>query len=136
MEAKVKKEKAGSAFVLNVKTDGIPGDRDDSIMRATISDPGSFIRYLLFLLREGEDDDLSEPEDGEDEKGGGDYRYVVPAGVPLLEELLRAYSRRPDRLLRIAKVIKKLTKDGRDNKVLPKGFKSIWGAFLEAVKGV
>lgn len=136
LEAKVKKEKAVSAFVLNVKTDGIPGDRDDSIMRATISNPDSFIRYLLFLLREGEDDDLSELEDGEDKKGGGDYRYVVPAGVPLLEELLRAYSRRSDRIIRIAKVIKKLTKDGRDNSVLPEDFELIWSAFVEAVKGV
>jgi hypothetical protein len=49
----------------------------------------------------------------------------------LMEELVRAYSRNPDKLDRVAQMVEELkrTEDGR--KVLPEGFEQIWQVIWE-----
>lgn len=124
-------------FVLNVPVEGIPGNRDSEIMRSVISNREKFIRYLLFLLA----DDSKAEGIGEilREITGGPSARSTHSGftMPLLEELLRAFSRRPDRIKTIDKRLRELQSAERLEEVIPEEFDVVWCTFREAIgKGV
>jgi len=115
-------------FVLNLPIEGVPSHRSDKILRRIISDSSSFLRYLLLLLSEG--DNLN-PEMGEliDQlkNSGASVDSDNPYELPLLEELVRALARHPQKIDRIARLIDKLSGDGdSEENILPKGFDQIW----------
>jgi hypothetical protein len=123
---------ASIAFVLNLPVSGMPAERDKHILRSIISDQNHFIRYLLFLLAEGSET-LGLPEllTISGSKGSGDGT-LMHGSLPLLEELVRAYSRQPEKIDRIAKLIDDLKQSEKGNELLPQGFEQIWEAFLAA----
>jgi len=114
-------------FVLNLPIEGVPSNRGDKILRSIISDSSSFLRYLLLLLSEG--DNLN-PETGEliDQlkNSGTSDASDAPYELPLLEELIRALSRQPQKIDRISRLIKSLSGQGEEDNILPAGFDQIW----------
>jgi len=49
--------------------------------------------------------------------------------------LVRAYSRSPDKIKRITKLIDDITKTEEGDKILPQEFKQLWEVFKEAKLG-
>ena len=133
LTARCESREAQVAFVLNLPLTGMPSDRDRRILRSIIRDRAGFVRYLLFLLSEDSDrpewqallltaaGDQSERPATED-----DY------SLPLLEELVRAYSRSPEKIDGIARLVDDLTASGEECDLLPRGFERVWEAFRAA----
>jgi hypothetical protein len=65
--------------------------------------------------------------------GGGSTKYIFGYGhgkyIPLFEELVKAFSRDPDKIKRISDTIDDLKKAGDAKDILPEGFNEIWEAF-------
>lgn len=131
-EGKVKIPSLG--FVLNIPIEGIPEHRDSLILRSIISDKKRFIRYLLFLLSEDPASfqltEIVSTTKGSQNVGSGGQ--VI--GLPLFEELVRAYSRHPEKIRHVKRLIEELTQSEEGRALLPEGFEAIWSIFLEAIE--
>ena len=124
-------KKACLSFVLCVPVTGMPSERDKRILHDIIGNRQQFLRYLLFILA-GDDlpiprQDISVSGDGSGPVSDGRLR-----GIPLLEELLRAFSRRPDKIDRIDHFVKGLLEAGQEEELLPEGFLDVWRVILAA----
>lgn len=132
LKACVKSVKYSLRFVLNLALRGMPQDRDEKTLQAIVASQDDFLRYLRLLLYEGE---FSEPAlnlAGIFKSGGrakGDW--ILSEEIPLFEELVRAYSRFPEKIHRISKLIEDL-EEGK--KIIPGEFMELWKTFQEAVK--
>ena len=121
-------------FVLNIPVDGIPQERNSLILRAVISDKNRFIQYLLFLLSDDPAGfQLTDILTSGTEKKSAANGVTIP-GLPLLEELVRAYSRHPDKIRHVKKLIDELNKSEETKALLPEGFDDMWSIFLEAIE--
>lgn len=130
---KLELEELCKSFALNLPIRGIPEDREEKILQSIVSNRENFLRYLWLLLYEGDyaffDSNMGVKITGLFKPG-----RIWHAGeeIPLFEELVRAYSRSPDKIKRIAKLIDDLSKTEEDNKILPQEFKQLWAVFKEA----
>jgi len=121
-------------FVLNVPAEGFPEDRDSLILGSLLSDEQKFIRYLLFLLSEEDSFEAVDPviesliSRGSSHDGlGGLFDEM-----PLFEQLVKAYSRSPKKIEKVAGLMQDL-EDGRvDESVIPDEFQSVWETFEAA----
>ena len=120
-------------FVLNLPVVGFPEGRDDRVLAALIEDRATFLRFLRMILAE-ERGLILEAFSRRPPVG----RIPGPDGVsegldlPLLEELVRALSRSPEKIDRIARVVEALERTPEGKDVLPEGFDAIWSALVEA----
>ena len=55
--------------------------------------------------------------------------------MPLLEELVRALSRSPEKIDRIERLVERLRRTEAGRAVLPNGFDSLWDKILQARRG-
>ena len=119
-------------FVLNLPVTGIPDERNSAILQTVISNQDGFIRYLMLLLG---DDSASGLDPG---NGSGFAKWLaqLAAGedIPLLEELTRTYSRHPQRLEEISKLVRDLSQ-GSPNTIIPDAFLDLWNVFEAAIGG-
>lgn len=117
-------------FVLNLPITGIPGERESAILQTVISNQDGFIRYLLLLLG----DDTGSGFEGGNGSGWAKWLARLAAGedIPLLEELTRTFSRHPERLSEISRVLRDLSQ-GSQNAVVPDEFLSLWSIFESAI---
>jgi hypothetical protein len=119
---------ADTTFVVNAILDNVPEDRHSKLLAAMLRDPDRLLRYLLMLLSDDSDQFLGSP-------GGGTQAWVGRWGgggwdeVPLLELLVRAAGRNPERLDHINALLTDLG-DSRAETV-PPGFDSIWDPVWE-----
>jgi len=127
------------SFALNLPVDGMPEERERAILRRVISNREGFLRYLLLLLAGMGD--------------GADVGSVARAfsadnspkatsafdDVPLLEELVRAFSREPERLQKVQRLIDDIDDElnnpegGDAGELFPAGFLSLWQVFAQAM---
>ena len=119
-------------FVLNLPITGIPEERDSAILQTVISNQDGFIRYLLLLLG----DDTAEGLEGGNAAGWAKWLARLAAGedIPLLEELTRTFSRHPERLSEVSRLVRDLSK-GAENAVVPDEFLGMWSVFESAIGG-
>ncbi|MCL5289448.1 MAG: phospholipase D family protein [Firmicutes bacterium] len=120
------------SFVLNLPLEGRPAERDNLILQSVIKDRSSFIRYILFLLADSDTSyELSEligsGNNGKNGNGKSSFNRF-----PLLEELLKALSRNPEKIDSIAKLVDDLMKYPEGEKLLPEGFNAIWKPICNA----
>lgn len=127
---KLKVEKVEKSFVLNLPIKGLPKDREKRMLQAMISSQDKFLQYLLILLFEGESSFISALMEtklkGLQSKG---KQWLFGEDMPLFEELVRAYSRYPEKIERIAELVDDLSKTEKGKKVLPEEFQRLWAAF-------
>jgi hypothetical protein len=124
--------KHSARFVLNLPVKDIPEDRDERILRNILSDRSRFLRYLLFLLSEDKEFTwLTDPQ-RQGEFGGRDQAVPLLSGGDLMERLVRAYSRSPDKLNRIAKLVDDLRQSPQGRQLLPEGFEELWDVIWKA----
>jgi hypothetical protein len=114
-------------FVLQVPLVGAPEDRPQRILRSLVRDRARLIRFLLLLLADegieaGVGDMTIGPEPRPD--AGGEQRTASAAG--LLESLVRALDRAPERIDEVAKLIEGLGSDDERQALFPPGFERIW----------
>jgi hypothetical protein len=121
-------------FVLNLPITGIPNERDAAIIKSFISNQDSFFRYLLILLGNRTSSSLTGSGTGSSWSKWF-ARMVDGEDVPLLEELVRTYSREPDTLQEIAKLIHDLISLGTEESPVPENFRKFWTVFESAIGG-
>ena len=128
-EATAAAMKQQTRFVLNLSLEGLPEDRDAAVMRTIVSNQDGFLRYLALLLADlGEDSVLP----GLD---GGKFNWSKLGGkggngdMAILEHLVRALAREPDRLRDVERVVKQLKEGKGSGAVIPKEFLSLWSSF-------
>ena len=136
IEAKVGRSKQPIRFVMNLPVSGFPRQRDDHIISAILSDTTQFLRYLRFILAE----ELGWLEVGGKRGGsfwGKDGRWVegYDDQIPLLEDLVRAFSRSPEKIDQVTEIVDRLSATQEGRKVLPEGFEQLWQAIREAREG-
>jgi hypothetical protein len=135
LHAAVEDKKGELGFVLNLPVQGMPEQRDARIIAEVLSDPVQFIRYLRLILAEGVS--WISPawlELGQTETKGRPWRKMSEMGVPLLEDLVRAFSRAPEKIERIDEIIRKLEESDAGVKILSEEFKALWMAVQKARK--
>jgi len=126
--------KAELSFVLNLPICGLPDHRDKAILQNIISSRERFFQYLLLLLAEGDEDAAGTAVLNDLLRDKGEHGLSSYEDLPLLEELVRAYSRAPEKIDRIAKLVNDLKDTADGSRVVPPEFEKIWGAFLSLRK--
>ncbi len=115
--------------VLIIQTEGLPEEREKTVVSKVVSDKECFYRYVAFLL--GDDSIISVFEAsalGMDSNGKQNRAtYHLPA---LYEKMLQTAAATPERFKGIDYLIKTITKDG----VIPDDFKKLYETFKKAVK--
>ncbi len=130
--AKEGDKEAVITFVINLPVEGMPEDRNNQILQHIIGNSERFIRYLLFLLSEDPAEVmLDQIIRGATGRGDGNGECAVE--IPLLEELVRAYSRHPEKLRRVDALMTDIKKSAGGGDVIPKGFDDIWSVFRETL---
>ena len=88
------------------------------------------MRYLLLLLG----DDTAQGLEGGGAAGWAKWLARLAAGedIPLLEELTRTFSRHPERLSEVSRLVRDLSK-GAENAVVPDEFLGMWSVFESAI---
>jgi hypothetical protein len=114
-------------FVLNLPVDNMPEGRDAAVLRTIVANREGFLRYLLLLLQDMDNlpsiGDLVSAIGGKWNVGGS------LDGLPLLEELTRAYCRNPDRLDSVRKLIQQLKATPEGDEIIPSEFMDLWRVF-------
>ena len=119
-------------FVLNLPVDGLPGDRDSAILQTVVRNRDGFLRYLMLLLG-----DLGHGPAPLSDSGTGDasaWSFGGYGNMPLLEELVRAYCRDPNRLREIRHVVRRLTDGDETGEIVPPEFLETWTVFEKALE--
>ncbi len=120
-------------FALNLTVEGQPRSRDSAILQTVIRNREGFLRYLLLILRGLDGSGFGGGGGGW--KGNGGWGSEQ-GGLPLLEELARAWCRDRDRVRRIGALLADL-KDtpGEDGKsAIPTDFLALWTTFEGALR--
>jgi len=123
----------GLTFALNLPVTGMPEERDRAILRSVVKNRQGFLRYLLLLLAGlGDGADVGSVARAFSAKSAKQGRGAFD-DIPLLEELVRAFSRDRKRLIKVERLIDDITKDGEADDILPDGFLTFWQVFQQAI---
>jgi hypothetical protein len=117
-------ERLTTSFLLNAGLEGAPEDRHSRLLAAMLRDPERLLRYLLLLLADPEPLG-GEPAEVAGEGWMGRWTGSTWDELPLLELLLRAVERSPERLDHIDRLLCDLGLE-RD-RILPAGWEAVWG---------
>jgi hypothetical protein len=118
---------AMTQFLVPATLTGVPEHRERYLLRTLIGNAERFLRYLLALLDEGQDemelvdvvDHLTADQPSGAEAGG--------ATLPVLEKLLRAMRRDPAKLRALHPLVTDLAADD----ALPPGFAALWSTIYD-----
>lgn len=124
--------KSSSRFVIQVPLKGEPEGRFARLLRILLENKSQVLRLLLMLLADheigpGDGGNGGRVLFGEDGTGSGGLPEI-----PLLESLLRALDRQPEKIDRVSRFVDDLSKDPEGASLLPDGFLAIWPAIREA----
>ena len=129
VKAKAGKAEQSVEFVLDLPVKGMPEGRSAALMAKMIDNSDRFLKYLAMLLA---DDPLLPGLDrwSRSKGGAGGSNGGSPWDSAILfENLVRAFSRNPQRLDRIDALLNDLKKGGAASDVIPAEFEEIWRAF-------
>lgn len=120
------------ALTLSLPVQGMPEDRLHHVLRSLIGDSERFMAFLRALL--GGLDGMIDWAHGRDANGDGAPWSDGPGDDTLLEGLVRAASRDPERLEPVRRLIEdfRSTKEGR--RIVPDAFLDLWSAVEEALR--
>lgn len=133
LKARYEGREGALTFVLSLPVEGMPEEREREILYNLIKSREQFIRYLLFLL--ADEQDIPQLRDLVATVGNGGVKERAPEiSLPLFEELVRAYSREPGKIMRIAGLVSELRQSEKGEKLLPEGFRRVWAVIEGARK--
>ena len=116
-------------FVLNLPIDDVPDERQSMILQTIINKQEDFMRYLLMLLNA--DNALSFAMEMGSQDSHAFASALVSEDTPLLENLVRMYSRNPERLSDISALVNSL-RSGKKS-LMPDEFLELWSVFAAAI---
>jgi hypothetical protein len=124
-------------FVVNLPIEGLPENRRERLLLALLRNSAQLMRYLLLLLADDGWDarDTLDILDGID-RGTHDSegRSGDAFDLPLLEPMLRALAKSPDKLDRIAQLVEDLEKTPEGRAIIPDDFYEAWRPIWEVRK--
>ncbi|MEE9912024.1 MAG: phospholipase D family protein [Deltaproteobacteria bacterium] len=128
-------KKARERFVVKVNLEGVPDGRFSCLVRSLLKNSDHVLRMFLMLLAD---------QDIYSENGVGNSLTFGSAGktnngspeIPLLESLLRALERDPEKIDRINALVNDLADSVKGMELLPQGFNDIWPAIRSAREGL
>ena len=120
------------AFTLSLPAQGMPEDRMHHVLRSLIGDSQRFMAFLRALLAglDGMVDGTGRGDANGDTGPWGDG----PDDDALLEGLVRAASRDPDRLEPVRRLIEDFRKTEEGRSIVPDDFLDVWNAVDEALR--
>jgi hypothetical protein len=119
-------------LVLNLPDAEMPDGRDSAVLRSVISNSQAFLSYLRFLLGDlGGIEAFEELLRANKEVPGPAADSI--ATVPLLEDLVRALSQAPERLVAIQRLMRQVAADGELRAIVPAGFEALWARFTPLI---
>jgi len=123
-------QELSTSFVLNLLQEGFPEDRDVLILSSILGDGGKFLRYLLFLLTEEEGLEVADALlESPAHEPGAPFQFGALVGMPLFEQLVRAFSRSPEKIDRADDLVRDLLRADAGREVVPEEFLALWEAF-------
>lgn len=121
-------------FVVRAELNGAPADRLDRLLVQLLRTRGDVLRYMLFLLA-GDDDSLatlrgltSDPRSSH----GLDDDHALALDVPLVEWMVRALARTPDRIAHLSRLVESLRATDEGRELLPADFDAVWDVIWAA----
>ncbi|MDT8450549.1 MAG: DUF6361 family protein [Wenzhouxiangellaceae bacterium] len=133
VDAEVEVEVDDVAFVLKLPVTGMPDGRVAQVLRSLIDSPEKFIRFLRALLG-GLDGMVEWAGNGDGAGWQGDWGPGLD-GETLLEDLVRAAARDPERLDPVRRLIGDLRSTPERREIVPDELFEIWRVVDEAVSG-
>lgn len=124
--AKVRDAERAEQFVLNLPMVGAPSDRRERLLRDLLRDSKTLLRFLLLLLSDDPERLFEELR----ELAGESPRATDHAGgdlLPLLEHMLSALHRSPEKLGQVHRLIEDLKKTPEGRSILPPELEEVWG---------
>jgi hypothetical protein len=120
------------AFLVVAELIDPPPNRVERVLSRLLATRADLLRFLLLLL--GNIEDALAGFTGNDDGGGPDVTWLVGLGSQaLLEPLVRAYSRDPQRLREIERVMIELSHRPDADSILPEGWDEIWPPIAAAL---
>ena len=119
-------------FVARLRLEGAPEGRHEAVIAELLSDPERLFAFLLLLL--SADDRDSETALRRIEQltsGDGDGRRDTAGGLPLLEPMLRALDRDPERLDEIGQLLRDLSAQPETAHLIPEDLRALWSVIEE-----
>ncbi|MDA9476745.1 hypothetical protein XI03_19955 [Bradyrhizobium sp. CCBAU 65884] len=124
---------ASLLFATGLTLEGLPIGRNAAILRSIIHNQDAFFRYLRLLLAEFGDPFAAALAAQKDASHGG-WRSSED-DKPLLEEMVRAFCRREDRLEAIERLVERLEEtDSGSGSPIPPDFHALWQTFRVALR--
>lgn len=118
---------ATETFVVHAPLEGAPENRLARVLESMLSDPAKVLRFLRLLLASDAFDVLDAlRDDVETGLAGRTGRHSHRTEAPLLESMLRALAREPERLDSVAQVVRDLSQLEGGLGRLPAGFLEAW----------
>ncbi len=119
------------AVTLSLPAEGMPEDRMHHVLRSLIGDSKRFMAFLRALL--GGLDGMVDGMGRGDANGDAGAWASGPDDDALLEGLVRAASRDPDRLEPVGRLIEDFRKTEEGRSIVPDDFLEVWNAVDEAL---
>lgn len=117
-------------FVLNLPSKGFPENRRQRLLLCMLKNQQQLMRYLFLLL--GEEGELSlSPISGYSRYAGAGNRGFH-ADIPMLETLVKALERTPEKIDQVANLVAELQNTEEGRALLPQEFGQIWHPLWEA----
>ena len=119
-------------MTLRLPANGMPEDRLHQVLRTLIDSPERFLLFLRVLLG-GLDGMVDWAKGGSDGSEGGALGEGF-AGETLLEDLVRAAARDPERLKPVRRLIDDLRKTEEGREIVPDDLFAVWSAVEETLR--
>ena len=124
VEAAEGSRKKQERFTLNLLLEGAPEDRRDRVLRTVLRDRERVLRFLLFLLADGDPRQATRLLRSGGQAGEGEGPPIM--ALPLFESLLHALERDGAKLDHVARLIDDLRKTPEGEALIPEGFAEVW----------
>ena len=119
-------------LTLSLPVEGMPEDRTHHVLRSLIGDSERFMAFIRALLG-GLDGMVEWVQDG-DSNGDATPWASAPNGETLLEGLVRAASRDPDRLIPLRRLIEDFRSTNEGQRIIPDDFFDLWSAVEDVLR--
>lgn len=127
VEARFEQAVAELSFTCRIPVSGLPEGRLDRVVRSVVNDKGALLQYLQRLLADVDDVAL-DARQGLRARGMSKGHNGDDTSSVLLESILRALRRKPDRLRAIDKTLQHLRNDDSGNAEVPNELLELWDA--------
>jgi hypothetical protein len=123
---KVRDVERAEQFVLNLPMVGAPSDRRERLLRDLLRDSRTLLRFLLLLLSDDPERLFEELRELTLDPSGAQGRSNENM-LPLLEHMLAALHKHPEKLDQVHRLIEDLKKTPEGRSILPGELEDVWG---------